>query len=93
MTIKTKLLALIIIPVVGILALGVHDLSKSNAVVGEMDDLQSLTELAVTLSATIHETQKERGRTAGFLGSRGQGIQARITQTTIADRYPHHGTE
>ncbi|MCP5020325.1 MAG: HAMP domain-containing protein [bacterium] len=39
--------------------------------VKRMEDIQSLTELAVQTSALIHETQKERGYTVGFLKSGG----------------------
>ncbi|MEM1212644.1 MAG: methyl-accepting chemotaxis protein [Planctomycetota bacterium] len=38
----------------------------------EMQRVSSLAELAVHVSALVHETQKERGRTAGFLGSAGE---------------------
>jgi hypothetical protein len=41
-------------------------------VVYEMDLLHALSELAVNSSALIHELQKERGISAGFLGSQGQ---------------------
>ena len=41
----------------------------------EMKKVQRLTELAVKISAFLHESQKERGRTAGFLGSQGKSFQ------------------
>jgi len=38
----------------------------------EMSKYSSVTEFAVKISNLVHETQKERGASAGFLGSRGE---------------------
>ncbi|MBL4770514.1 MAG: nitrate- and nitrite sensing domain-containing protein [Planctomycetes bacterium] len=45
---------------------------RDTQTVSEMTAIQSLTELAVHTSALIHEAQKERGYTAGFLKSDGK---------------------
>ena len=37
-----------------------------------LDKLQSLVTLSSKISALVHETQKERGASAGFIGSHGQ---------------------
>lgn len=69
MTIRAKLLVAITCPLL-ILALFASTMVwKSWQVVEEMDDIQQLTAFAQTASALVHETQKERGATAGFLGS------------------------
>jgi len=41
--------------------------------------LQKLSALAVKISALVHETQKERGMTAGFLGSKGKQFATDLT--------------
>ncbi len=48
--------------------------------VGEMNDLLTLSQLAVNMSALVHETQKERGATAGFMGSDGATFVAELTE-------------
>ena len=46
-------------------------LLEKRGVVSEMDSLQELADLAPTISALVHELQKERGRSAVFIGSKG----------------------
>ena len=67
-----KLIALILVPVAGILFFSARSLLESQQVVTESNELQQLTGLAVNISNLVHETQKERGATALFLGSKGQ---------------------
>ena len=42
--------------------------------------IMSLTELAVTNSAFVHELQKERGMSAGFIGSQGNAFKDNLPQ-------------
>ena len=52
----------------------------------KMDGLVTLTELASQLSAYIHETQKERGITALFMGSKGKKFGDKLSgQRTSTD--------
>ena len=57
----------------------------------DMKDLQILSDLAVKISALVHETQKERGRTAGYLGAKGKKFVSELpaqrssTDKKIAD--------
>ncbi len=46
----------------------------------QMDRFGSLTELAGQISAHVHETQKERGLTAGFLASGGKKFATELAQ-------------
>mgnify|MGYP001012685604 FL=1 len=54
---------------------------------GEMAALGRLTALAPSLSGLVHELQKERGASAGFLGARGEGafVQRLADQRKITD--------
>jgi len=47
------------------------DLYRNWTVAGRLDDFQGLVELGVAGSALVHELQKERGMSAGFIGSNG----------------------
>ncbi|MDF1836620.1 MAG: methyl-accepting chemotaxis protein, partial [Planctomycetota bacterium] len=65
---------------------GVHALFDANNKVEDMVAIQALTELAVHTSDLIHETQKERGYTAGFLKSDGKLFQEELpTQRRATD--------
>ena len=49
--------------------------------------ISGLTRLAVSTSAAVHELQKERGRSSGFLGSKGQQFSAELAdQRTRVDK-------
>ena len=67
-----KVLLLLIFPILGLAFFAVTSVTEKTAIVSEMESVQSLAQLAVRVSALVHETQKERGATAGFLGSKGK---------------------
>ncbi len=74
MTIRHKLWLLLFIPLLTIAFLGGRALLESRRVASEAATVQQLSTLAVHLSAVVHETQKERGLTAGYLGSEGKAF-------------------
>lgn len=71
MTIRTKLLVLLLLPVVLIGWTSFDGYQRSNSQVREMSRVKGMMALAKNISNLIHETQKERGMTAGYLGSGG----------------------
>ncbi|WP_199243901.1 methyl-accepting chemotaxis protein [Bacterioplanes sanyensis] len=77
---RTKLLLLIGIPITSLIVLELKDLLYQWERVGEMETAVSLSELSAVNSALAHELQKERGMSAGFLGSRGQQFGERLQQ-------------
>lgn len=68
---KNKIFILLILPLAGFLWLSILTLKQNYFVNNEMNKLSQLTQLSSTYSALVHELQKERGTTAGFLGSKG----------------------
>ncbi len=71
MTIKNKLnliTAIVVSFALVIIALTVNSAIKEDAIVQQSKELNTLSQ---KLSLLIHETQKERGASAGFLGSKG----------------------
>jgi methyl-accepting chemotaxis protein len=91
MKIRTKLIILLALPLAGGLTFGMRDFSVQNAEVRDMAQLDRLVELAVRLSALVHEIQPERGMAAGFLGSAGTKFRTELeheidlTNTALAD--------
>lgn len=68
---KQKIFALLTLPILGVLWLSVVSISQSVSTANEMSSLNQITRLSVVYSELVHELQKERGMTAGYLGSKG----------------------
>ena len=71
LSIKFRLLLLIIIPTTVILIFSTMAVKSQYEISQNMEKLYDLSLLNTKISALVHETQKERGFTAGFLGSSG----------------------
>ncbi len=70
--IKSKLMLMLGLPLLYLCYLSTTGVVEKSRISAEMSSLQELSKLAVKASAVIHETQKERGMTAGYLGSKGK---------------------
>lgn len=79
MTIKLKLIILIAVPLCGLVLLGVPAFTAKNTIATEMSSIEELSNLAVRISGFVHESQKERGFTAGFLSSKGQKFSQELS--------------
>jgi len=72
LSIKMKMLLMVFIPAVVIfILLGMSTISSYKKV-QELSKIEEATVLAVKISAMVHNTQKERGASAGFVGSGGR---------------------
>ncbi|HID98792.1 MAG TPA: bacteriohemerythrin [Thiotrichaceae bacterium] len=69
--ISQKLALMVVIPIVGLIYFTIALTLEKRDIVHEMNLLQELSELTVKSSSLIHELQKERGMSAGYLGSQG----------------------
>ncbi len=78
LSIKTKLALMLVFPIIGLLYFSISGVLEKIAVVSNLRTMQTLSELAVKSSALIHEAQKERGMSAGFLGSQGTKFVAEL---------------
>ncbi|ESP91145.1 nitrate- and nitrite sensing domain-containing protein [Pseudoalteromonas luteoviolacea] len=68
---RWKLLSIALIPLVFMVALAIDKVFESQQLERENAKLLLLTQLSVLANEFVHEMQKERGATAGFLGSKG----------------------
>jgi methyl-accepting chemotaxis protein len=68
---RKKIFILLVLPILGFLWLSLSVIIENVAIKKEMTSIASLTELSVVYSELVHELQKERGMTAGYLGSKG----------------------
>ena len=77
-SIRSKLILLISIFILYAAALSYYILKESYRNYTEANMLKNGVALSVTISALVHELQKERGMTAGYLASHGQKFAKRI---------------
>lgn len=86
MKISKKLLILVTMPLIVIIALAGISITERMNTVNEATELQELIELSTTISAYVHEMQKERGATGVFMGSDGQKFSTEVKdQRTLTD--------
>ncbi len=77
-SIKAKLALMLVFPIIGLLYFSISGVLEKAATVSNLRTMQALSGLAVKSSALIHEAQKERGMSAGFLGSQGTKFVAEL---------------
>ena len=82
--IGTRILMGLFVPVFGMMVFASISMSEKYEASSELQHVRDIAELAPTLSNLVHELQKERGRSAGFIGSKG---------STFADILPGQRTQ
>ena len=87
LTIKNKLLIVILPPILGCIFFGSFIVYNQFNLSQSLSKVQVLSELASVNSLLVHELQKERGMSAGFLSARGQAFAAKLpSQRKVTDR-------
>ncbi|MBE9562425.1 MAG: nitrate- and nitrite sensing domain-containing protein, partial [Proteobacteria bacterium] len=85
--INSKLLLMVALPLLGLIYFTIDNTLNKLIVVEQMNSLQKLSELAIKSSALIHELQKERGISAGFIGSLGLKFSPELKNQRIKTDY------
>ncbi len=84
--VRTRLLLALLLPVVGLFFLAAEEIVDSGQTAAQMIDVQRRVAFGVVLGNVIHELQKERGVSAGFLGSDGRSFGPELAkQRTLSD--------
>jgi len=81
---KNKIFILLALPLIGFLWFSILTINQSYIVNNQMKNLTELTQLSISYSELVHELQKERGTTAGFLGSKGKTFATRLNKQRYA---------
>lgn len=85
--ISTRIAALAIIPLVALFFFAGSQVVQKYNTVDEMDKIEQLSEMAGVFSNLVHELQKERGASAGFLGSKGTAFGDKVVaQRKLTDQ-------
>ncbi|MBK9991956.1 MAG: methyl-accepting chemotaxis protein [Verrucomicrobia bacterium] len=71
LVLSTKLILLLTLPLLGVVFFGFQGAFEKHATVRKYTELQTRSLLVRQIGVTIHELQRERGRSAVFLGSKG----------------------
>ncbi|HDQ13559.1 MAG TPA: hypothetical protein ENN41_01945 [Sediminispirochaeta sp.] len=81
------LMLILALPIAGLVFFAGSGLSERASRVAEMERLRELAGLSVRISELVHETQKERGATSGYLGSGGRDFRQTLgEQRRLTDR-------
>ncbi|KAB7888804.1 methyl-accepting chemotaxis protein [Poseidonibacter ostreae] len=80
LTIKKKLLLLVSLPLLGLLFFAVSQNISMYKEIKKVEKIEVGIEFSKSISALLHETQKERGMTAGFIGSKGKKFAKELVE-------------
>ena len=85
-SIKNKLLINVILPTVTMIVMAAFAISTSTTQKRHYAQYNTIIKLDTMVSSLVHETQKERGATAGFLSSKGKKFAQKLPQQqTLTD--------
>lgn len=76
--IRSKLIILLTFPLIGLMTFAVIAMNDRSDYADQMKQVRSLSELAVRIGNLLHDTQKERGSTALYIGSRGSEFAGEV---------------
>ncbi len=80
LTIKGKVLLLVAIPIVALLYYTVTDLKDHFEFKDKVEKVRQLVHISESISRLVHETQKERGASAGYTGSQGKKFVTKLPE-------------
>ena len=75
LSIRSKLLTLAIFPLIGFVCFAGHDFTQTYQEKVTLEKMLTLTDSASVSSFLVHELQKERGASAGYLSSKGENFK------------------
>ena len=86
LSIKQKLILIMLIPLFVVILLAAKLAVDSFSASRNLQSLDNVVILSIKIGDLVHETQKERGMTAGFLGSNGEKFKTELpTQRVVVD--------
>ena len=86
-SIRLKLILQTFIPTATIIILAIIIINTEYSQVSSLKDIQKTSKLLNSISLLVHETQKERGMSAGYLGSSGKNFKSKLpSQRKLTDQ-------
>ena len=85
-SLRAKFLIMLFIPLTALIFFGTRQVLEQQVISQRMATLDQLSNLGVRIGDLVHEIQKERGRSAGYLGSNGTDFKQELAkQRTLTD--------
>jgi methyl-accepting chemotaxis protein len=78
LSLRARLMLMLAVPLLGMLWVSAWNTVEKMMLASEMQRLQGLVSVATRVGALVHELQKERGMSAGFIGSKGANFAAEL---------------
>ncbi len=82
--IRNKFILMLFFPIIGLLYFAISEIVVEYQASQNMDQILTLSDYGVKASNLVHELQKERGMTAGFLGSKGSKFSTELPEQRLA---------
>lgn len=79
-SIRSKLFALTLLPLIGFISVATHDFIQAYQQKNILEKMLVLTDSAAVSATLVHELQKERGASAGYLSSKGDNFQKTVKE-------------
>ncbi|MDX9740682.1 MAG: nitrate- and nitrite sensing domain-containing protein, partial [Gammaproteobacteria bacterium] len=78
LSIRNKIVLMMIFPILGVIYFAADGIINRQGLASEMATVHDLAGVAGKASAVVHETQRERGMVAAFIGSQGREFAAEL---------------
>ena len=75
-----KLILMLIVPLLTLIFYTVSEVRRAQGVVQENESISEVVQFSVVANALVHELQKERGLSAGYVGSGGEQFKAAVPE-------------
>lgn len=79
-TIRFKISLMVLIPTIVIVALSMFLVKDTVTSITTSSNLRTMVDISTSLSLIVHELQKERGNSAGFIGSKGNQFRNELAE-------------
>jgi methyl-accepting chemotaxis protein len=79
-SLKSKLIILLILPILGIIYFSQNEVRNAISIKNESHAIVRLASFSVIASSLVHELQKERGASAGYIGSQGSKFVKKLPE-------------
>ena len=87
LSLASKMALILLIPCSAVLTFGIQGVTERYQIIRECESVNQLSGLAVMIGDLVHEFQKERGRSYGFLSAKGSKFANELTaQRSSTDR-------
>ncbi|MDH5721354.1 MAG: nitrate- and nitrite sensing domain-containing protein [Spirochaetia bacterium] len=75
---RNKFILMVLFPTISLLYFSIVTVNEKYNIYNDILHLEELADVGVKISRLVHETQKERGMTAGFFGSKGTMFKSEL---------------